>query len=138
MIITSGSFHSFYSSPSSYQDRHFGSEWKNGFKFRQELVRGDDARHFRLVDAVDESVLAEGGVERDERHVLLHASAGRDEPLGPSFRENDHIVFGFEAQFPQASAKPLSFQVHVDKRSPFVVAQNQLENLNWVKTEALI
>ena len=58
----------------------------------QELVRGDDVGDLGLVDAVRDGVVAEVGVQRDERERLLEAAQRAHQPLFLRLREDAHVL----------------------------------------------
>ena len=115
---------------SYYKKRDVWSAGQNVFEFRQQLVGCDDAGHFGVVDAVNDGRLTEGGVQRDQRHALLHASVGSQKPLGSSLGKNHDVVPGLHAELSQTSAEVVRFLIHLGVGAPFVVSHHKLEMKN--------
>ena len=110
----------------TYQDFDSRSQWQKRFEFRQKFVSSDDARDFRLVQGVNDSLLAKICDDRDEWNVLFHAAVGSDEPLGPRFGKYRHVLFWYLTELSQTSTKTFGFLSDLRKCSPLVVAKNQL------------
>lgn len=101
---------------------HVGQLLQQRLELGQQIVAGDDDRRLRLLDAVDDAVVAERRVDRHDGDVLLEAAVGGDHPLGARLRKDDDVLERLLAELAQRPPELRGEALDVDERAPLVVA----------------
>lgn len=75
---------------------------------------------------MNDSLIAQGGIERTNGNVLLEATHSWHEPLLPCLSKDDNVLPRLMANDTQALAKVVCHVIHFGVRQPGVVAQFEL------------